>query len=363
MSLTRRAFGMGLVAASAAATGAYEYLSGTSYFREPRLLSGFVGGEKKSFLGNPKTTEALRRAGIVLNPRQAGSVEMVRSPDLIAQNPDFLWPSSSVIVEIAREKGIKIRRDQVILNSPIVVYSWSVVSDGLAKAGLVTRNTDGHLSFDLLQFLKALLADKSWADLGVSELFGKARIISTDPNLSNSGFMFAGLAANLLSGDVATPATLAAVGADVEAIFRRMGYKSHSSGSQFEDYLAGGPGAYPMSVGYENQLIEWIIADPERWSRIMAGPSRPLALYPVPTVYSAHPLMSLKLESDALIDAMMGNDLQTIAWQEHGFRGPVGAPGATTHPAVQALIPARLDAIEPMPEATVMLSLLDRMAA
>jgi len=30
---------------------------------------------------------------------------------------------------------------------------------------------------------------------------------------------------------------------------------------------------------------------------------------------------------------------------------------------VQALIPARLDAIEPMPEATVMLSLLDRMAA
>ena len=130
MSLTRRAFGMGLVAASAAATGVYEYL-GTRYFRPPTPLTGFVGGEKKSFLANPKTGAALRRAGIAPNPRQAGSVEMVRSPDLIAQDPDFLWPSSSVIVEIARQKGIRIRRDQVILNSPIVIYSWSLVSDAL----------------------------------------------------------------------------------------------------------------------------------------------------------------------------------------------------------------------------------------
>src|SRR5262249_53990539 len=117
MSLTRRAFGVGLVAASAAATGGYALLEGSSYFRSPTPLNGFVGGEKKSFLANPKTIEALRRAGIQLTPRQAGSVEMVRSPDLVAQNPDFLWPSSSVMVEIAHQKGIKIRRDQVILNS------------------------------------------------------------------------------------------------------------------------------------------------------------------------------------------------------------------------------------------------------
>lgn len=363
MSLTRRAFGGGLFAASAAATGGDLYMQGTAYFRQPVTITGFAGGEKKSYLANPRTVDALRRAGIILNARQAGSVEMVRAPELLAQKPEFLWPSSSVMTEIAQKNNVQVRRSQVILNSPLVVYSWGLVADGLAKAGLVATNPDGHLSIELLAVLKALLADRSWADLGVAELFGKARIISTDPNLSNSGFMFAGLIANLLSGDVATPATLSRVAGDVEGIFRRMGYKSHSSGSLFEDFLAGGPGAYPMAVGYENQLVEWIIADPDRWARVSAGPGRPIALYPVPTVFSAHPLMSLRPEADPLIDVMMSPELQAIAWQQHGFRGPLGAPGLESHPSVKALVPARLDAIEPMPEAVVMLSLLDRMAA
>ena len=49
--------------------------------------------------------------------------------------------------------------------------------------------------------LKAIIAGETWDACGVA-LFGRARIVSTDPNRSNSGFMFAGLAASLLSGDV-----------------------------------------------------------------------------------------------------------------------------------------------------------------
>ena len=40
------------------------------------------------------------------------------------------------------------------------------------------------------------------------------------------------------------------------------------------------------------------------------------------------------------------------------FRGPLGTPGASSHPDVAAMIPERLDAITPMPEAAVMLALL-----
>ncbi|MCF4165316.1 hypothetical protein L2U69_06645 [Zavarzinia compransoris] len=363
MSITRRGLGLGLLGASVAATGGFLYLRDTPLLRDPVALSGFVGGEKKAFLANPRTIDALASAGFALNARQAGSVEMVRAPDLLSQHPEFLWPSSSVMVEIARENKVAVRRSQVVLNSPIVVYSWSNIADGLAKAGLVTLDAAGHRTFELPKFLRAVLSDRTWAELGVPELFGKARIVSTDPNRSNSGFMFAGLVANLLAGDVATTATLPAVEAEVESLFRRMGYKSHSSGSLFDDYLAGGPGAFPMAVGYENQLIEWILADPERWRRVAGGSATPVALYPVPTVYSAHPLISLTAAADGLIEALTSETLQEIAWADHGFRGPLGTSGIGGHPDIAALVPERLDAIAPMPEAAVMLSLLDRLAA
>ena len=82
--------------------------------------------------------------------------------------------------------------------------------------------------------------------------------------------MFAGLVLGLLSGDVATMAD-SPIGAKAQAIFRGMGLKSSSSGKLFDQYLAGGLGAEPMIVGYENQLVEWVLADPARWERIQAG--------------------------------------------------------------------------------------------
>ena len=73
-----------------------------------------------------------------------------------------------------------------------------------------------------------------------------------------------------------------------------MGYKPRSSGKMFEDYLAGGPGAQPLVVGYENQLVEWVLQDEARWRRLeAAAPAKPVILYPRPTVFSAHPLIAI----------------------------------------------------------------------
>ena len=55
--------------------------------------------------------------------------------------------------------------------------------------------------------------------------------------------MFAGLAANLLSGDVVTLETLRRVDGDVGTTFKRMGFKPSSSGKLFDDYIAGGAAA------------------------------------------------------------------------------------------------------------------------
>ncbi len=369
MAISRRALGLGILGLSAAATGALIYGRSSpllrGYLGEAEKLFGFIGGEKERFVEDPEVVSLLRRqGGLVLDARRAGSIEMVREPALLDQHPQFLWPSSSVLVDLARASGVKIQRDQVILNSPIVVYSWDGIARGLAASGYATADGEVRYRLDLAKLLNAILAGRTWADVGVGALYGSLRLLSTDPNRSNSGFMFAGLAANLLAGEVVTPSTLPAVLDKVAAIFTRMGYKPSSSGKMFEDYVAGGPGAQPLVVGYENQLIEWVLEDEERWRRLNSdGTAKPVILYPEPTVFSAHPLIAIAPEADRLIELLMGREAQQIAWTRHGFRGPLGTSGEIENPLVRDRILPRLDQVVPMPDFRTMLALIDRLAA
>lgn len=368
MSLSRRSMiGLGVLGGSAALTVGTVMLRDNPNLRgligNATTLKGYVGGEKMAFLKNEKTVHALARSGFTLDAERAGSVDQVRDRRLLDTKPQFLWPSSSPLVELAR-KNTKVLRDQVIFNSPIVIYSWTPFADGLVRAGIAVKEGAHYYIIDAKALVDAVLERRAWKDLGQPDLYGRIRLISTDPNKSNSGFMFAGLAANLLAGDVVTRDSLPGVLPRLIELFRGMGYKPDSSGKVFDDYIAGGPGAQPFVVGYENQLVEWILEDPERWQRVdaAAGPAKPVALYPKPTVYSAHPLLALVPEAIPLITALMEPALQTIAWRDHGFRGPLGAVGAETNPAIKGRMPAQLAAVLPMPDIGVMLQILDALA-
>ncbi len=104
--------------------------------------------------------------------------------------------------------------------------------------------------------------------------------------------------------------------------------------------------------------------DPARWARVeaAAGPAKPVALYPRPTVYSAHPLLALAPESLALIDALMLPQLQEIRWRDHGFRGPLGAVGSDTDALVKGRMPDQIASVAPMREIEVMLEILKALA-
>lgn len=368
MAISRRAFGVGLLAVAAAGAGGYAVLRDRPELQgllgERTTLFGFIGGEKSSFLADPDVIDALGGYGLQLDARVAGSVEMVREAALLSQKPQFLWPSSAIMVDLARQNGVAVRKDQVVLNSPVVVYTWEPVVEGLANAKLVTDSQKGYRQLDLKALLDAILANKSWSDLGLGELYGRARIVSTDPNRSNSGFMFAGLVLSLLAGDVATMDDLQKHQPAAQAIFRSMGLKSSSSGKLFDQYLAGGLGAEPMIVGYENQLVEWILADPARWERVKTGTgAKPAILYPRPTVYSAHPLIVVDPAADRLLEALVTPELQELAWTRHGFRGPLGTTTGTANTAIAGMLPAEVDAVLPMPSADVMLKLLAALEA
>jgi hypothetical protein len=361
MSLTRRQLGLGLLGGAVALTGGGVYLRDHNFLMRPvpKRLFGFIGGEKKALLANTKVTALLADTyGLDLDARQAGSVEMVRENALLSQNPQFLWPSSDVMVELAKQSNVKIEKSQVIVNSPIVIYSWEPVAQGLMKAGIVAQDQGNYYIVDTKRLLQAHIESASWASVNVNELFGKLRIVSTDPNRSNSGFMFAGLAADILNDDVATGDSIARDQAKLKIVFQRMGFMAYSSGKMFEDYLVGGMGAYPLVVGYESQLLEWCLADPDRWARVrQGGGPQPVMLYPRPTVFSAHPLIAIAPESLKLMDALQSQAFLNLAWTEHGFRGPLGAADSSSHPGSGFTIPQTLTAIVPMPEADVMLAL------
>jgi hypothetical protein len=80
---------------------------------------------------------------------------MVRERALLDQHPQFLWPSSSVLVEVARSSGLKLSRDQVIFTSPIVLYSWDRIADGLVRGGFAQPAGGPRYTIDLEKLLRA----------------------------------------------------------------------------------------------------------------------------------------------------------------------------------------------------------------
>ncbi len=335
MALNRRALGLGLLGAGLGGTAGVTVVGPrriegliTGRNLDATSVWGFIGGEKLDFVRNPKVRDLLAsRHGLRIDARRAGSVEMVGDPALVDQRPQWLWPANAVMTQIARRNGLSVRREEVVFNSPLVLYAWSPVVEALGRAGYVEARGDGVHTVKMGPLMEAIVRGLSWRDLGVSDLYGRVIVTATDPARSNSGFSFAALLANLFAGDVATPESLARDGDKIGSVFARMGYKEASSGTHWNSYLTEGMGGKPLIAAYESQLVEFILAGPERWNALKAARIKPVMLYPVPTVTSAHPIMSLEAPADALVEALTDPELQELAWSEHGFRGRRGRVG------------------------------------
>jgi hypothetical protein len=326
--------------------------------QQPALvtLMGRVGGEKMGFLQDPAVQSMLRqRYGIALNVQRYGSVEMVRD-DPTGQ--DFLWPASDVNLEYYRERGGPLVQTYNIFHSPIVLYSWDIVVEALVQNGMVEQRGESYYFRDLPRLIDLVATGKSWADLGLTQLYGAVKIISTDPTKSNSGNSFAGLLSNLLNSGDTDSAASDTLMVQVAAIFSRMGFLEHSSGVLWDKFISQGTGAYPLIVGYENQLIEYSVDNPEVRDLLR---QKVRILYPVPTVWSSHPLMALDDNGKRLIDALQDAELQQLAWERHGFRS--GLMGSQNDPHVHQVIglPKSIDAVMPLPPVAVMAKLLSKL--
>jgi hypothetical protein len=164
--------------------------------------------------------------------------------------------------------------------------------------------------------------------------------------------MFAGLLANMFNqGSVVTTQNLDAVLPQVKEYFALRGYMEQSSGDIFDTFITTGVGSKPIIVGYENQLVEFALEN-QKYLDYLRQKIR--TLYPEPTVWSSHPLIALTSKGKRLIEAMKDDDLQRIAWEQHGFRS--GLIGVQNDPSILVVagIPQEITAVMPLPDATVM---------
>jgi hypothetical protein len=328
----------------------------------PPLVSvmGYVGGEKLGFLDDAEVKEILRdRYGLVLDARRAGSIEMVTDPAIIAQRPSFLWPSTQIALDLARESGLAVAADNIVFNSPIVLFSWSSVAEALEAVGLARALSPERIAWavDTRALLDLVDDERRWSDLGLSNLSGTL-MNATDPLRSSSGNHFAALALTMFEkpGE-GGPDTRAALD-KVARLQARMGYAEHSSQDLFEQYLRMGVGAKPIIAGYESQLIEFAVAQPDAWRQLAGRKSRPVVLYPEPTVYSSHVLLALDANGRRLLEALRDPELQVLAWQRHGFRSGASAANAAERQPIAGL-PDVVEKVVPLPPRDVMQRLLD----
>ncbi|MDO5690273.1 MAG: hypothetical protein Q4G61_08485 [Tissierellia bacterium] len=308
-------------------------------------INGYLGGEKIGLFEDQAFIERMEKDhSLTVRYRKAGSIDMI---DANKEGMSYLFPASQTALELYKDRIGSPRRSEIILNTPLVLYTHQLVRDKLMENGLITES-GGSYFMDMQKFAQAILDGKTWADLGLPELYGSLSVKTTDPTKSNSGNMFAGLVANALNGGVVVnEQSVQKVLPDLEAFFAKMGYMDTSSADLFEQSLKMGVGAYPMIAAYENQLLEFAVTNPAAWEQLGGDI---VIVYPTPTVYSSHVMISLDDKGDKAIDAMMDPAIQDIAWKKHGFR--TGVAGAQTDTEVFGVdgVLKQVTQIMPMPD-------------
>ena len=307
-----RALGIILLAVVILASGGYYLYSSQS---RVTVLDGYLGGEKIGLFEDEEAAEILRREyHLEFQYSRAGSLDMVTADQT---GMDYLFPSSqTALAYYEDEKGQPVQ-DEIIFNTPIVLYTHQLVLDALMREGIVEEE-EGVYYADMVKLTDLIMADTSWADLGVPELYGKVSVDTTDPAKSNSGNMFAALLANVLNGgETVDETTVENVIPKLQEIFVRLGYMETSSSDLFNQFLRMGVGAKPMIAGYESQLLEFAVENPEDYEQMKDDL---VMIYPSPTVWSTHVYIALDEAGRAGAEALLDRDIQKLAWEKHGFR-------------------------------------------
>lgn len=112
-----------------ALAGGYMYFRGS----KPRqvALTGLLGGEKIGLFESEEFKDYIQKQyGLTMDYRKAGSFDMVKGS---LDGQDYLFPASQLASELFIKEGHRAQSDDIVFNTPIVLYSRKAVVDALKK--------------------------------------------------------------------------------------------------------------------------------------------------------------------------------------------------------------------------------------
>ena len=306
---------------------------------ESHTVFGYTGGSKDGLLQDPEVTRILaERYHLRVEYKKLGSLGQCTVPAADLAKTDWIWPGNELSLVRCNEALGHQLPFVTVFHSPIVFYSWDVVTDALVQQGLVQQHDGVYYVDDMLHFTRVLWNPPAWKDLGLAQLNGRFEVRTTDPTKSNSGDVyFAILATMRLGNTLPTEATIVPVLPELKDYLDKLGYVEPSTEELFKRCVGTGVGKCPIFVAYESQLIEYLLQNeherPETLKHIRF-------IYPRPTELGRHTLIALTPNGEALQRAMLDKDIQTLAATRHGFRigpnAPADIPGLA--PAVESVI-------------------------
>ena len=204
------------------------------------------------------------------------------------------------------------------LNTPIVIYSWKDVADKLIEQEIVTKEEDGvYYITNMNKLMNYILEGKTWADIGLTDLYGNINIASTDPVSSSPGATYYGLLLSILGNGQITDEGLEENLSKLKQFYQKSGYMNNTPADLFERYLKTGMGGEPMIVDYEKSLIDFANSNPNGFNQVKDDI---VVLYPKPTIWNSHCYAAFSENGKKLYDALQDEEIQQIAWERYGFR-------------------------------------------
>ena len=125
--------GLAILAVVIVAAAGYAVFSANAQVLE---LNGYLGGEKIGLFEDAEVQEIFRsRYRLSLDYARAGSLEMITA-DQTGMN--YLFPSNQTALELYEQVQGTPYRSEIVLNTPIVLYTRAQVAEALVGAGIAS---------------------------------------------------------------------------------------------------------------------------------------------------------------------------------------------------------------------------------
>jgi len=294
-----------------------------------------TGGGKEGFLANDKVLSIMRNkyginpiydswsnGKLIVNPlvREDGTkYDLMFCSDQRYYDYYKLSPDKSK----GEAERYHVQDGGLILNTPIVIYSWDTVVDALMKENIVTQSDGTYYISDMDKLLNYILEGKKWSEIGL-DLYGNINIRSTDPVTSSPGATYYGLLLSIMSGGQVTEDNIEANLPKLKEFYEKSGYMNNTPADLFDSYLKTGMGGQPMIVDYEKSIVEFATSNPSGFEQVK---DHIRILYPTPTIWNSHCIATFTDAGNEYLKIYDDPEIGQIAWEEYGFR--TGVTGGT----------------------------------